>query len=590
MDFRAHYQNELEYLLEVGRAFSSVHAQASHLAQRSGDPDVERLLEGFAFLAAKIHARLDQAQPALAQTLAQYLTPQHLHPIPSCAMIEFEPDLRGQPDIIEIPARSELWSRHVQGVPVRFETTQAVQLLPIKLLSAEAKSLGPNRSQIVIELESSTGGRQMLGQLGYLDLYFHGEPAAASDLHMAIARHCVNVEVYDYRDSPEETRPLSGRFRRLALRNPTFEALGFKPEDPLLPWGERCLVSHRFLAEYQTLPEKFRQLRLHGLSKLALEDNRICLVLELNCPTDIPGHVSEEQIRLFTVPARNTFQVTADPLAFNILDRPKRLRASGLNLSQVEIYDVGKVEKIAQGRNETTLIPSFFEFEPGPPDSKQLRYSLERKLSPLDQHLDTFLKLHNHQDIKEASRYQLAIDLRCTNRRLAEELHVGDINTSPHGASSQVKLRNITPPTQPCAPPLQAELQWRLHASIALNRVSLTDATHLRAMFALYNHQGRLRNAQGATNQHLSQAIRSARTRATTRVVKGAPVRGIRSMIELDQRHHSDGQAFLLAQLVDEVLAAHTCLNGVHETHVTFYPSGHDLMWPPRSGDRVLSR
>lgn len=588
MDFRAQYQDELEYLLEQGRAFASAHAQASHLAQRSGDPDVERLLEGFAFLSAKIHARLDEAQPALAQSLAQYLSPQHLRPVPACTMVEFAPSLRTQPDIIEIPAGSPLWSRAMQGEPARFETTQTLQLLPLRIVDATTKSLGGHKSQLFVEFETSTPGRKMLRDHGHLDFFIHGESAAATDLFMALARHCKKVTVHDYLGAPEDTRPKRNRIRRLNLGSPQLEAIGFSPQDPLLPWGDSCLISHRLLAEYQTLPEKFRQLRLHGLSGLVLRDNRFCLEFDLDCPSDVPGQVSEENFRLFCVPARNTFLAPAEPISMGVLDRPQRLRISGLDLTKVEVYDVTSVNRVSQGKSDHKRVPSFYEFQAGPAKSSQLRYSLERRTSPIDQHLDTYIRLHNHPKVDKNSTERLVVELLCTNRRMTQELKTGDINVSPGGASSQSSFRNIIPPTQPCAPPLNAELQWRLHASIALNRVSLTDASHLRTLFALYNHQDRLRTAQGLANRHLSQAIRSAKTASMTRVIDGAPVRGIESSVEIDQRHLSDGQAYLLGKLLDEVFAAHTSLNGVHETRIHLYPSGHQLRCRPRSGTRVL--
>lgn len=58
--FNKYYQDELSYLREMGREFSQAHPDAApYLSEAGADPDVERLLEGFAFLSGRIRQRLD---------------------------------------------------------------------------------------------------------------------------------------------------------------------------------------------------------------------------------------------------------------------------------------------------------------------------------------------------------------------------------------------------------------------------------------------------------------------------------------------------------------------------------------------------
>ena len=57
---KKYYESELSYLRDLGREFSQANPQlGGMLLERSGDPDVERLLEGFAFLSARIRERVD---------------------------------------------------------------------------------------------------------------------------------------------------------------------------------------------------------------------------------------------------------------------------------------------------------------------------------------------------------------------------------------------------------------------------------------------------------------------------------------------------------------------------------------------------
>src|SRR6202045_5490326 len=64
------------------------------------DPHVARLLEGAAFLAARVHHRLDDEFPELTDALLGVLYPHYLAPVPSAAIVQLVP----QPDLM-LPLR-----------------------------------------------------------------------------------------------------------------------------------------------------------------------------------------------------------------------------------------------------------------------------------------------------------------------------------------------------------------------------------------------------------------------------------------------------------------------------------------------------
>ena len=82
-----HYERELGYLRQMGAEFAAKYpAVAGHLLlepDRCADPHVERLLEAFSFLAARIHLRLDDDLPELTQGFLDVVYPHYLRPIPS---------------------------------------------------------------------------------------------------------------------------------------------------------------------------------------------------------------------------------------------------------------------------------------------------------------------------------------------------------------------------------------------------------------------------------------------------------------------------------------------------------------------------
>ena len=90
--FNRYFQQELSYLKELGAEFAEAHpAVAPMLSGPSSDPDVERLLEGVAFLTSQIREKLDDEFPEIIHELIQLIWPHYLRPVPSCSIIVFTP-------------------------------------------------------------------------------------------------------------------------------------------------------------------------------------------------------------------------------------------------------------------------------------------------------------------------------------------------------------------------------------------------------------------------------------------------------------------------------------------------------------------
>ena len=84
-----YYNLELQHLRESGAEFAQ---EFPKIAARLGmhglevaDPYVERLLEGVAFLAARVHLKLDAEFPRFTQALLETIYPHYLSPIPAMA-------------------------------------------------------------------------------------------------------------------------------------------------------------------------------------------------------------------------------------------------------------------------------------------------------------------------------------------------------------------------------------------------------------------------------------------------------------------------------------------------------------------------
>src|SRR5277367_1267045 len=97
----SYYERELTAIRRLAAEFADTHPKIAgrlRLSEDSvDDPHVARLLEGVAFLAARVHHRLDDEFPELTDALLGVLYPHYLAPTPSSAIVQFlcKPDLKG---------------------------------------------------------------------------------------------------------------------------------------------------------------------------------------------------------------------------------------------------------------------------------------------------------------------------------------------------------------------------------------------------------------------------------------------------------------------------------------------------------------
>lgn len=569
MDFRALYQKELDHLLVAGQSFSKVHSQARHLAQRSGDPDVERLLEGFAFLSAKVRARIDAGVPQIIHSLTELLAPAQLRPIPSCTMLEFTKDPNQGRDAVTLPAHTQVRSETVQEMSLRFRTTRSLTILPMVIERTQIQASSDRLCKLSVTFRGATTLPKQIADLGYVDFYVHGGCEQASSLYHALVSQCRRIEIH-------------GEDENFVINNPRFIALGVDQGAPLLPWPQQAWQGQQRLAEYFTLPEKFRQFRICELAPLAKLKPSSTLKFVFHLEKDITsiGPLVHDPLRIHCTPAINLFECDGEPITQNCLSAPQGIRAAGHRLDQFELYDLSSVTRTQVGQNRRETLANIFSSFTPPSGSG---YLVERRPSQLDQHSDCYLRVIDPNSHDSTQRELISMELRCSNRHLPALLRLGQINRLDQPAPAQIAVRDLRVPTQSSPAPLHEELQWQLLSLICAARCAYPSKEQLRSIMWSYNHQARLHSAQGQANQQLSDAIRSVESHAYTGFVQGSPTRGRACTIELKEQDLSEGQAFIFGQVLHELLSDTVALNTLHRTHLRLHPSGRSFTWCPHN-------
>jgi len=345
--FNKYYQQELNALRELGSEFSRTHpALAPMLSGPASDPDVERLLEGVAFLTGLLRQKLDDEFPEIVHSLTNLLWPHYLKPIPSTTMIAFSPK-PALKQTARIPAGVHLASVPVGGTSCIYRTAFDVELHPLTLVDASFQQPSGKSPEIKILFELS-GEKLDAWKPDSLRIYLAGEYTAATDLYLMLRRHLRGIVL-----SPV------GKGATAALEPECLKPAGFSEDESLFRYPHRSFSGYRILQEYFLAPEKFLFLDLTGLERWRKrgEGNRFELRFELGDLPFPPARVRKESFALHVTPAVNLFAHEADPILLDHRQAAYLVRPTGGNAGKLEEGQVRpgaallvREEKVIDGR------------------------------------------------------------------------------------------------------------------------------------------------------------------------------------------------------------------------------------------------
>ena len=580
--FNKYYQDELQFLRELGEEFSLAHPTAAHyLAGRGRDPDVERLLEGFAFLTARVRQKLDDEFVELTHGMMSLLWPHYLRPVPSMAMLEWSPVFQALRQSQVVPRGTEVQSVPVEGTPCRFRTCYDVVLNPLSLeeVALETRSSGLSRLRLVFKIWNQARPEAL--KLGSLRLHLHGDAAVSYALYLHLSRHVGEARAGAAGDTDRaETVPVS------------LTPAGFDDDQALLPYPSGSFPGYRHLQEYFSFPEKFLFVDLKGLDRLTrlkIEDR---FQVDIDFDRQLPATLRprREEVRLYCTPIVNLFEQDGDPIRIEHTQTEYRLRPSGKDSQHHEIHTVDRVTAYAAGAAEEREIPYFYTFKKDLA-RRDVRYYVTRlRNSVVDDRTDTYVTFVDPKgDSAALDSETVSFQLTCSNRRLAEALRIGDVNVSTDSSPTFARFKNLTVPTPSVAPPLGGELHWRLISHMSLNYLSLVSVDALRGVLELYNYQA-LRDPRAARANALRlEGLHDVRTSPSETLARGSLLRGSEITLDVLEDHFADdGDLFLFATVLNEFLSLHATLNSFTQLRVRGLQRGEVRSWPHRTGRDVL--
>lgn len=594
--FNRHYAAELAHLREMGRELARVNPSlATVLADGSGDPDVERLLEGFAFLTARIRERTEAGHPELVDAIADLVAPLLVRPVPAATVIELRPQLLGMRAGARIAAGTPFGSREVDGVRCLFRSVEPIDVLPLELGATTVDLSRASAPELRVAVHLSEHGRGPLLDVRRLRFFLAGPWATASAALLWLDRHLAAVRLEGEGATPLVLGPERVKLHpRAEAREDASDALG------LTPWPALCPDGTRRLREHFQLPAAhlFFELDLEGLEDAHLSESMALRFVFTASAPPLPEAPPSDFVRTHCVAAVNLFDVDAEPMRREPLRRDHWLRAAGLAPDHAEIFELRSLVGIRAQRGGRVRYAPLYAGELADPSyeswqarrdprNEESRYRLRRMPSPLDGGVDTHVELLGATPLPGAPEETLSAELTCTHRWLPAALRTGDVCVGVAGSPSGMAIRNVTPVSKPVSAAVGDELQWRLLRHLALGRRSLSELPALRALLHDQNRQRAVDEPLSAANDRRVEAIRAISSRTVARPVGGAVLRGTETTVELDLGGFSGpGDAFVFGCALDSLFAAQVPVNTFHRLKVRLHPTDGEITWTPRTGTR----
>ncbi|QYK42383.1 MAG: type VI secretion system baseplate subunit TssF [Paracoccaceae bacterium] len=615
-----HYENELAYLRDMGgefsRAYPKIAARLGMSATEVIDPYVERLLEGVAFLSARVQLELELQYPSFTQHLLEIVYPHYLAPTPSMMIAAFTPDASAQmKDGYTLPRGTAL--RSVLGeddqTACQFRTAHDVTLWPITISEAEyidgrgglvAVGLGRDveaRAGIRLRLKCLAEAPLAALSLDRLTLFFTGIGGRHWQMHEMFCTQVTGLAGRSTDRRADWVLDLKGGVT----------SRGYDPEEALLPRPKRSYDGYRLLQEYFGMPQRFHFVDINGLSpaikRAAGHEVDIYILLRDGNP-DIAAAITPEAFHLFATPAVNLFPKRCDRLLVTRKDTDHHVVPDRTAPHDYEVHSIEEVLGISEKGEDDLYFRPFYSSDDftAAGDSWAAYYTQFRRMRQLSDRerrrgegRSSYLGSELYITLVDPAQApfpgdlaQIAVQALCTNRDLPMFLPTGGANVFhlPDGGP----ITQIATPVSPTAPRPslgQGDSAWRLISHLSLNYLSIADTEQgggvqaLRELVGIYAPTGK-KDIEKQIEGMVSIDSRPIVRRMADGLMSTA-VRGLEIRLTFDDSFFEGTSAYLLGSVLERFFRRYVTINSFTETVLHTQQRGEIARWKP---DRGLGR
>lgn len=621
------YERELIFLRRMGaefaRKYPKIAARLQLEEEKIEDPHVERIIEAFAFLAARISLKLDDEIPEITESFINVVYPHYLSPIPSMAVAQFS---FGSPNdkltaVQRLERGSKLNSRPVDGTPCQFRTGYDVSLFPIEILSASLESPAPKDgrgrfSEAYVKISMRCFGNANLHEMRVGDtgeppkalrFYINGDPQLIFPLYELLFNNSTSVE-FRPRDTPLSSKSLKTLSNiQLKLPDPIFvpaqesiRQVGFAEDEALLPYTKRSFPGYRLLTEYFAFPYKFLFFDVFGLDRAigSKFGSHFDLIIHLKDVVQPKAPITADTFRLGCTPIINLFNRLADPIYLSQQKYEYHVVPDVHRQMTTEVYSIDDVLTADPKTNTTREFSPFYSLRHayGEQMEKSFWYATRRDSQrDEDEGTEMYLSLVDMNFNPRVPAVEV-INVRttCTNRDLPAKLpfggREGDFEVEGSGLIS--KARCLTKPTETIRPARRRSLQWRLISHLNLNYLSIVESAGgkpeaLQEILHLYNFDD-----SSATRKQILGMTGIESKKVVRRIgehIGAGFVRGLETTVTFDEEQFVGSGMFLFACVLERFLGLYSSLNSFNQMVLRTEQREEDVkVFPARTGEQTL--
>lgn len=602
---------------EFSRVYPRVAGQLRLGATGADDPHVERLIQAFAFLTARVQKQLNDDLPDFAQAMLEVLYPQQLAPTPSMTIVQLELDpqnaqLRGGH---RISRHTELETESVGGQSCRYRTAWEETLWPV-MVSRGGMSLPPfgipaeydHPSAVsMLRLSLRTFGQKTpfsaLTGLDSLRLFLDGQPQYVYDLYELLCNNVVSLHA-SWRNGEQRI------LRRLDPQR--LAPVPFESGNELLPVSDRVPHAVQLLREYFVFPQRFLFFRLSGLGEVLAEcsADELELVILLNRRLESAERfVSENTFRTGCVPAVNLFPVVCEPIRLDHQDYEYRIVPDVRRGSTWEVFTVEKVAVVDGNGDERPIEPLYSLQHSDVSGTSGRFWTAARKQRAMGggregSVTDLFLSIVDpHLNPHRKTGEVLNVEVLCLSGDLPAQLPWG-------GGSPQLIMRNPGPvgrttclvrPVDTRRQFLRRGVLWRMISQLSLNHLNISGGTaganSLREYLRVHDCVRPLDDPfpfdgiVSVASRRLAARIRpdsSVFDQAGDRPGEAGFARGVQISLELDEQRFVGVGSYLFASVLEQFFALQVPINSFTSLVYNTRQRREVRRWPPRTGEHRL--
>ena len=349
LDLMDYFTRELEYLRREGKDFGKKYPQvASRLDLRESeslDPHVERLIESFAFLSARVRRDIDRDYSQIANHVLDKFCPSLLQPIPSLTIVNLKSNekLGKLTKPLQIPRHSSLLACSDTNQVCTFRTVWDLFFLPLEITRVSFDE----DENFFVHIQTIQDSDLSELVIPSLDFHINADWKMTSLLQENLTNKLQGVTLLDQK----------GNIKEYPRKNIEFK--GFDEEELAVPLPEGGQPAYCLLQEYFAFEKKFNFVKLKDIDLRSFSGRKLILKFNFSILPKKLRTMAQHNLMLNCVPIINLFTKISEPIKLSDKKVDQLLIADKIKDSYTEIHSIDSITISEPGGSKPKKIRDF---------------------------------------------------------------------------------------------------------------------------------------------------------------------------------------------------------------------------------------